>query len=313
MAVTFKPADSIFNKPYGESDISAKSKELSIEQTNLTRPEKYDTRAELDKSGLGAIHDQAQALGLNSLVNKTTVNISASNLGNEKQVWQDINDIMVKKFEVSMVKSSIAAGTNAEKADRALSDIARILRRQNADGAYIFGGNNPNDDPLSIYNGEERVAIDLNNISNNMNGVFVNNFSEANVNETELTISSKHEIKQSFLYGGMDAIVKTIGYLNMVKEGTADIKDIAAAQKSQLHARGEVSILIGLELEKTKAARVTNDNDIKDSYNILKIFQKDITEQAGRVGDLMKSLLAMISIKSVTNKIFDALIHGFKQ
>ena len=194
-----------------------------------------------------------------------------------------------------------------------MKEIEKVLRRQTADGDYIFGGNNPTDDPLSVFDGEKRVSKNLSEISNNLDGVFVNNFSEANSNETIVTVSSKHDVKQSFLYAGMPALIKTIGYLNMVKEGTASLDDVAIAQKNQQEARGEIEILIDLEIKKTEAARIVNNNDIKNSYNTLKLFKADIAETAGRAGDLMKSLLATISIQSTKNKLFDALLQGFNK
>ncbi|RUP42028.1 MAG: hypothetical protein EKK63_03025 [Acinetobacter sp.] len=312
-SVNFTPTSNILNSfANNTNNVSKKTNECNAALDNITNPEKYASRAELDKTGLGDIHDAAQAVGINTLANKTTLNITAEKLRMEYETWGDINKIVVD-FHKNYVQNARGAGTNAEKADHALKEIQKVLRRQTADGDYVFGGNNPTNDPLSVFDGEKRVSKNLSEISNNLDGVFVNNFSEANKNETIVTISSKHDVRQSFLYAGMDPIIKTIGYLNMVKEGTASLDDMTVAQKSQQDARGEIEILIDLEIKKTEAARTVNKNDLKNSYDTLKIFKADITETAGRAGDLMKSLLATISIQSTRNKLFDALIQGFNK
>jgi hypothetical protein len=75
---------------------------------------------------------------------------------------------------------------------------------------------------------------------------------------TVVTASSAHEVKQGFLHAGMDSMVKTIGYLNMVKTGVVaaapgvpavTLADIAAAQLAQKDGRGETSVLVNLEIK----------------------------------------------------------------
>ena len=114
-------------------------------------------------------------------------------------------------------------------------------------------------------------------------------------------------------------MVKTIGYLNMVKTGviaaapgiaavTED--DIGAAQNTQRLARGETQVLVNLEIEKVEAARTVNLSDINLASAILKEFKGDLVELIGRAKTLMESFVASISIANAGDRAFDALLQN---
>jgi len=302
-------------------DIGDLSNKVQDSLANVTTGQKFGSRAELDATGLSGRFDNAQAMILKAEANKTTVYVSDGKLKSQQQALIDINKAMVR-FEQERAHNSAAAGTDAQKADKALGEIERIMRSKNQSGEYIFGGNDPFTDPLSVIDPVtgDRVAVNLKTQSNVVGGsVLVNNYSDAGPDVTVVTASSAHEVKQGFLYPGMDSMVKTIGYLNMVKTGVfaggpgvpaVTLADIGAAQDVQRLARGETQVLINLEIEKVEAAKGVNLSDINSASAILKEFKGDLVELTGRAKTLLESFVASISIANAGDRAFDALLQN---
>lgn len=313
--------DILNSAPGKRRDIGDLSNKVQDSLANVTTGQKFGSRAELDATGLSGRFDNAQAMILKAEANKTTVYVSDGKLKSQQQALIDINKAMVR-FEQERAQNSAAAGTDVQKADKALGEIERIMRSKNQSGEYIFGGNDPFTDPLSVIDPVtgNRVAINLKTQSNVVGGsVLVNNYSDAAPDVTVVTVSSAHEVKQGFLYPGMDSMVKTIGYLNMVKTGVVaggpgvpavTLADIGAAQDVQRLARGETQVLVNLEIEKVEAARSINLSDINSASAILKEFKGDLVELAGRAKTLLESFVASISIANAGDKAFDALLQN---
>ena len=313
--------DILNSAPGKRRDIGDLSNKVQGALANVTTGQKFDSRAELDASGLSGRFDNAQAMILKAEANKTTLQVSDGKLKAQQQALTDINAAMVR-FEQERTQTTDAAGTNTQKVDKALEEIERIMRSKNQSGEYIFGGNDPFTDPLSVIDPVtgNRVAVNLKTQSNVIAGsVLVNNYSDVGPDITVVTASSAHEVKQSFLHPGMDSMVKTIGYLNMVKTGviaaapgiaavTED--DIGAAQNTQRLARGETQVLVNLEIEKVEAARTVNLSDINLASAILKEFKGDLVELIGRAKTLMESFVASISIANAGDRAFDALLQN---
>ena len=309
----------ILNSASGKRrDIGDLSNKVQDSLANVTTGQKFDSRAELDATGLSGRFDNAQAMILKAEANKTTVYVSDGKLKSQQQALIDINKAMVR-FEQERAHNSAAAGTDTQKADKALGEIERIMRSKNQSGEYIFGGNDPFTDPLSVIDPVtgNRVAINLKTQSNVVGGsVLVNNYSDAAPDVTVVTVSSAHEVKQGFLYPGMDSMVKTIGYLNMVKTGvvagvpSVTLADIGAAQDVQRLARGETQVLVNLEIEKVEAARSINLSDVNSASAILREFKGDLVELTGRAKTLLESFVASISIANAGDKAFDALLQN---
>lgn len=293
-------------------EISNLSTQVSRALDAVTSQQKYGSRAELDATGLSRRFDNAQAIILRAEANKTTVHITSEKLRAQQQALTDINNVMVR-FHQEYSQSTGSAGTTAEKADKALAGIERIMRTKNQAGEYIFGGNDPFTDPLSVIdpNTNQRVSVSLKDLSNVTNGnVFVNNYSDASADKTIVTASSKHEIKQGFLYPGMDSMVKTIGYLNMIKSGTADVNDVSIAQENQRLARSETRVLVDLEIRMVEEARTVNLADIKEASEVLDNFKGDLVELSARAKDLLQSFAASITIATAGDKAFDTLLQN---
>lgn len=318
----FTPAFDILNSAAGKRrDIADLANRVEDALSNVTTGQKFGSRAELDATGLSRRFDDAQATLLKAEANKTTVNVSDGKLKSQQQALIDINKAMVR-FGQELAQNATAAGTDAQKADKALGEIERIMRSKNQSGEYIFGGNDPFTDPLSVIDPVtgDRVSVNLKTQSNVVNGnVLVNNFSDAGPDVTVVTASSAHEVKQSFLHPGMDSMVKTIGYLNMVKTGVVaaapgvvpvTLADIGSAQDAQRVARGGTKILIDLEIKKVEAARATNLSDINASSAILKEFKGDLVELTGRASALMQSFWASISIANAGEKGMEILLQN---
>jgi len=312
----------ILNSASGKRrDIGDLSNKVQDSLANVTTGQKFGSRAELDATGLSGRFDNAQAMILKAEANKTTVYVSDGKLKSQQQALIDINKAMVR-FEQERAQNSAAAGTDAQKADKALGEIERIMRSKNQSGEYIFGGNDPFTDPLSVIDPVtgNRVAVNLKTQSNVVGGnVLVNNYSDAGPDVTVVTASSAHEVKQGFLYPGMDSMVKTIGYLNMVKTGVVaggpgvpavTLADIGVAQDAQRLARGETQVLVNLEIEKVEAARGVNLSDINSASAILKEFKGDLVELSGRAKTLLESFVASISIANAGDRAFDALLQN---
>ncbi len=311
----------ILNSASGQRrDVGDLSDKVQDALANVTTGQKFGSRAELDATGLSGRFDNAQAMILKAEANKTTVQVSDGKLKSQQQALIDINKVMLR-FEQERAQNSAAAGTDAQKADKALGEIERIMRSKNQSGEYIFGGNDPFTDPLSVIDPVtgNRVAVNLKTQSNVVGGsVLVNNYGDAGPDVTVVTASSAHEVKQGFLHPGMDSMVKTIGYLNMVKTGVVaggpgvvvTLADIGAAQDAQRLARGETQVLVNLEIEKVEAARGVNLSDVNSASAILKEFKGDLVELTGRAKTLLESFVASISIANAGDRAFDALLQN---
>ncbi len=312
--------DILNSAPGKRRGISDLSNQVQDALNNVTTGQKFDSRAQLDATGLSIRFDNAQAVLLKTEASKTTLQVAEGKLKPQQQALIDINKVMLK-FHQELAQNAAPSGTDAQKADRALGEIERIMRSKNQSGEYIFGGNDPFTDPLSVIDPitGNRVPISLKNQSNVVNGnVLVNNYSDAGKDVTVVTASSQHEVKQGFLYPGMDAMVKTIGYLNMVKTGVVvggpgipavTIDDIGVAQNDQRLARGETEVLIGLEIEKLEHAKGVNLADINTASATLKEFKGDLVELTGIAKTLLESLVASITIANAGEKAFNTMLE----
>ncbi|MBN8512075.1 MAG: hypothetical protein J0L79_03475 [Rickettsiales bacterium] len=312
--VTTSSRDILYTSATDRSKIGTTSDALKDAFGNITEGQRFADRASLDASGLAGRFDVAQATLLKVEANKSTTSIVKGKLDTQRKAMRDVNDVMVR-FEQEMANESVAAGTKAEKANRALARLETILRSRNLNGEYIFGGTDLFTDPLSKIDPVtgNRVASNITTQTNVVNGnVLVNNYSDIGEDATVVTLSSKHETRRNLLFPGSDAIVKTIGYLNMVKEGTQPVDQIAVAQLAQKNARGTLEVQIGYEIEEAGKAEITNLTDINSASDVLKEFKGDINVLTNNAKDLLSSLLAQTSIAAAGDRAFDTLVNNLK-
>ena len=299
-------------------DISAKSLQLQQAQAAVTDPAKYLSRTELDKSGLGRQFDEVQATLLNVKSQDTTASITGTRLTNEKNALEQVNKIMVR-FEAEMTHLSGAAGSKQDKVNKALAALAVAMQSKDTAGKFVWGGKDAGTDPLSkLDQNGNRVSVNLKTESNLVNGLITNNFSATASNKAIVTVSSAHEVRESFIHPGHEAVAKAIGYLNMIKENTDAIdaggvaiytgEQLAAAQSGQKDTRGGLSMLIDLEVAKVKEAFKVNKEDAKDSMqSINDSFTANIVERTQTTKNLAVSLLALIALSNLDGKISEAL------
>jgi len=100
--------------------------------------------------------------------------------------------------------------------------------------------------------------------------------------------------------------------LNMVKEGTQPVDQIAVAQLAQKNARGTLEVQIGYEIEEAGKAEITNLTDINSASDVLKEFKGDINVLTNNAKDLLSSLLAQTSIAAAGDRAFDTLVNNLK-
>jgi hypothetical protein len=311
-------ADILGIRTVTSGDIGVKTSRLFEAQKDLTNPVKFTTRQELEKSGLSRKFDELQAIMLNVKSQDTIASITKSRLQNEQVALKQVNDIIVR-FQQEMSQQNSAAGSDQEKVNRALVKLEAALRSQDTSGKYVWGGKDTITDPLLKMNASgNKIAINLVNDSNIENQMITNNFSITAPNETIVTVSSQHEVRESFLYPGHGAISKTIGFLNMIKEN-ANAKDagnpplyseaqISSAQREQSQARGLLKIQIDLEAEKVDHAFDINKKDIKVAMSENKdLFSGGLVERTQKIRDLLVSLTASITLSNIDSKVFDSL------
>jgi hypothetical protein len=298
--------------------IGVKASELKKAQENLTNPAKYLSRVELDQSGLARKFDELQATLLNVKSQETTASITETRLRNEQRAVKQVNDILVL-FEQEKSSHHKMGGSIQEKVNKALAALESAIRSKDTSGKYVWGGKDPETDPLSNLDAAgNRVATSLVNQSNLDQGLFTNKYSSAAPTNARVTVSSQHEVSVGFIYPGHEAIAKTIAYLNMVKEN-ANAKDanlspvyddakINAAQINQVEARGELKILIDFEVQKVKDSFITNGIDAKDAmHENSALFSANLVQRTGDVQKLVLSLTALISLSSLDGKISQVL------
>ncbi len=312
--VTTSSRDILYTSATDRSKIGATSNALNDAFSNITSEQKFADRASLDASGLAGRFDTAQATLLKVEANKSTTSIVKGKLNTQRQAMRDVNEVMVQ-FEQELAKQPGAAGTKAEKANRALGKLETILRSRNLNGEYIFGGTDPFTDPLSKIDSltGNRVTSNITTDTNVVNGnVLVNNYSDIAEDATVVTLSSNHETRRNLLFPGSDAIVKTIGYLNIVKEDMQPADQIAEKQLAQRNARGTLEVQIGYEIEEADKAEITNLTDINSASDVLKEFKGDINILTNTAKDLLSSLLAQTSIAAAGDRAFDTLVNNLK-
>ncbi len=317
MAINLTSTSSILGSQLGRN--SGKISELSSKLQDATKAasggaaSKYDSRVGLETDGLGDIYDRTQRTLLIAESSKVNVDITFAKLSNDARALQEINDAVVQ-FQVELSSSSETIGTDLDIADRALVKIERVLSMQDGSGRYVFGGNDPYTNPLTKVDANGNfVKVNLTETTNLVEKLVTNNYaSDAGPNETVVTLSSRHETKESFLYPGMGALADTIAYINMHKapEGTYTSVELDAARQKQIDSRGEVDILVKLEVEKTEAAREVNKLDIQKATDTnTALFQGDLVEAAGLVQNLIQSLLANVTLNQVSNNTFNTLLE----
>ncbi len=270
---------------------------------------KYDSRAKLESSGLGDIYDRTQRSLLMAESNKININTTFVKLSNDERFLKDIDAVIVE-FRAE----SDNIGTKSEKADRALEKIEHILTKKDEAGRYVFGGNNPYTNPLTRIDANGNpVQIKLTKTSNLVDKLVTTNYAaDSGPNNSLVTLSSSHEVKESFLYPSMKAVADTIAFINMYKkeENTFTPEEFDAAQKRQQDSRSEVGILVGSEIKKIEQAREVNKSDIQTATDVnASLFQGDLVEAAGLVRDLMHSLLANVTLNQVSNNVFNTLLE----
>lgn len=301
-------------------DIGVKANQLREAQSNITNPAKYTSREELDKSGLSRKFDELQSKLLNIKSQDTALSINRSRLDNEKTSLEQVNRI-ITKFESELPQNNSVAGSKQEKVNSALSALESALRARDTSGKYVWGGKDSINNPLSVIDElGNRVNISLVNRSNIQHGLITNGYSISEPNKSLLTISSEHQVRESFLYPKHDAIAKTIGYLNMIKENADSVdaglgnvysdQELATAQKKQLDERGSLQFEINKEIKKTEQAFDINKRDAKEAMQENSdLFSANIVERSQMVRDLIVSLTALISISNVDAKVSDALFN----
>lgn len=299
-------------------DIGTKASQLKEAQAAVTNPAKYTSRSELDQSGLSREFDELQGTLLNVKSQDTTASITNSRLGNEQKALKQVNSIMVR-FEQEMSQSNSVAGSKQDKVNRALGELQTALKAQDTSGKYVWGGKDSITDPLSKLDAAgNRVAVSLVNESNIQNGLITNGFTTSTVNKTIVTVSSEHEVRESFLYLGHEAIAKAIGYLNKVKENANAIdaggpaiytdQELATAQREQIEARGALKVQIDTEVKKVEKAFDINKRDAKEALKENNdLFSANIVERTQQVQNLLVSLTALITISNVDGKVSDIL------
>lgn len=297
-------------------DIGTKASNLNEAKAAVTNPAKYISRVELDKSGLSRKFDELQGTLLNVNSQDTTAKITKGRLNNEQKALKQVNDIMVK-FESEKPQNNSLAGTTQAKVNRALAEIEIALRARDTSGKYVWGGKDPATDPISKVDAAgNRVPVSLVNETNIQNNLITNNYSSTAPNESIITVSSEHEVRESFLHPGHEAIAKAVGYLNMIKENADAIdaggavaaiytdQELAAAQQEKVEALGALKIQIDTEVKKVEKAFEINKRDAKDAMKSNnELFSANIVERTQKMHDLLVSMAALISISNVDAKV----------
>lgn len=301
-------------------DIGIKASQLKTAQAAVTNPAKYTSRSELNNSGLSRRFDELQGTLLNVKSQDTTAKITNSRLGNEQTALKQVNDIMVR-FEQEMSQSNSVAGSKQDKVNRALAALESALRGKDPSGKYVWGGKDSATDPLSRLDAAgNRVAVSLVNESNVQNRLVTNDYSTSAPNQTVVTVSSQHAVRESFLHPGHEAIAKAVGYLNKIKENADAIdaggpgaaiytdQELATAQREQLDARGALKVQIDTEVKKVEQAFDINKRDAKDAMKENNdLFSANLVERTQEVKKLMESLVALITVERVGSTIFSEL------
>lgn len=325
MVGALKSSTDILGAGFGSArDIGTTASKLKEAQAAVTNPNKFTSRSELDKSGLARKFDELQGTLLNVKSQDTTANITKSRLGNEQKALKQVNGIMVR-FEQEMSQSNSVAGSKQDKVNRALTELQTALRAQDTSGKYVWGGKDATTDPLSKLNANgDRVAVSLVNESNIQNELVTNGYSTSPSNQTVVTVSSEHEVRESFLHPGHDAIAKAIGYLNKVKENADAIdaggagaaiytdQELATAQREQLDARGALKVQIDTEVKKVEKAFDVNKRDAKDALKENNdLFSANLVERTQEVHNLIVSMAALITISNVDSKV-SGILEGLR-
>lgn len=288
---------------YSFSDNAKRIGDLSNEYekalAKVDRENKYDSRAEVGENA--EIYDNASATMLNCASYKSVAVATQVKLFSQQEALAKIDTVMTD-FYTSCHQNNSAVGSNADKADKALDSIQQILRSKNTEGKYIFGGNDPYTDPVSVINQSgQRVAVDLTLQSNIKNGLVAeNNYSTSSENTTTVNASYDSKIKPNLLYASMDAIVQTIGFLNIFKTGVVvaapnvvgvTLEDIGAKQTAQKDILGLAAFQINSEIKRLQSASEVNAKDYVNAVTSLSPFKTNVLEATERAQTLMQSLM----------------------
>lgn len=308
--------------PIDRRNITDNQHKINQAQLNMTNGAKYTDRQSLVESGLASKYDELQNKLVNIELYKKATTITRTRLEHENTALDSLNKIMVN-FESVLSKPDEVLGTRADKADSALADIEELFRQRDHSGRYIWGGKDRETDPLSkIDQNGRRVQTSLLDESNVEKKMILNNYSDSTENSTLVTISSEHDVRESFIHPSHPAIAKAIGYLNMMKESaTGEDSDgnpvvytdheLEAAQKEQQEARMELKCRIDSEIkDKVNLAPDVNKNDMdKVVKENAELFTSNIIEKSQILSDLILSQAVLLAAQNIQNNLTKQLLN----
>ncbi len=307
MGSTIGTVTDIISRPrdhLGDSNRLFKQYKNTAEQLIKDKDNKYKNFAEISATGLTEEYTtMKRALVNNEQYNITTAN-AKKNFQEQKLALEEIRKVFTE-FQQDAVDFHERAGTKENKADKALEEINKILRRKNVDGNYLFGGKESDKPPVA-----QGALIARSNVIGPNNDPTAN-YTEAIKNNAAIKLSDNHsyEILKNRLYAGHPAISKVIGAINIYKVGGDNEEYHIAARE----ARKELTTLeveIGKDRERIKKAiRYNQDQNIELKSSFDNLFTNGTVELTMKIADLKRltqaSWFMQQTTKSLEAKFFE--------
>ncbi|NRB10269.1 MAG: hypothetical protein HRU35_01435 [Rickettsiaceae bacterium] len=301
MAVTVgSTVADIISRPRNASDSSKLYNKYVNTAKQLTDGEynKYKNFVEISAAGLNDEYTTMKKTAVKYEQYKIT-NIKASKDAKEQlNALAEIKKVF-QEFQVNVTKTHDFAGTKEQKADNALDEINKILRKQGVEGNYLFGGKNTDKAPVEKGALRERSNI----IGDNYTAT--GNYTEAIANNATVKLSDdvQHEIPKNRLHPADPAICKIIGAINVYKErGDEAPYHDAVHQATQEFV--ELEITIGQDQKRIEQA--THDNQLQQAElddNLNELFTVGPVESATRLADLGKLTQASWLVEQSRGKL----------
>jgi hypothetical protein len=266
--------------------------ELEAAKIQLLEGNKYQTRIDLDSSGLGGVYDDLQSKLITSSKFEASQQLASTKLALQQSKLTDLSQV-VGKFR----SPSYIAGEEVAFADSILSDIADILNSQE-EGEYIFGGKDS----------KTRPVLDLSK-SNIINGRASTNYTNASTTEINFTIAENSVINLGFISANNPGIASIIAAINVFKEDPTSPAIDGFINDYNDHF-AELQTKVSSAIKETEGAQIINSR-LKTivTEQIKSVGGGDMIEAVETIKALMFSFLANLSAVDVNSKINNALLN----
>jgi len=286
-----KVSDALNTNPnFGIYAAKNKSLERATKVINGDNKHKYLDLSSLQESGKADLYYRINI----SLVKIECCQIPTNNAKtklNEEHFLLDNIQGLIAEANAADGQNAEVVGSRAERADKALKELEKILNTRDTTGQYMLGGIHSNEKPCR----------DLVAASNIVNGVGTANYTDARANKQAIAVSDRHSVECG-LSANHPAFVKCVEFLNHLKNG--HLNEAQAAYVTANKSLDKLQLENGENLKTVTDAEDYNATSKIELYTRLEEdFSVSVVEANQNIKDAMEALQILMIIMMKGNQL----------